>query len=106
MDTNTSETVTNAGQRRTFTQEFKEAAVRLVSQEGYSVKAAAKAVGVGEQSRRQWQVKLSLKPPICGDDATVEQLSVESRRLQRLLRQTELEREILKKATAYFAKEL
>jgi transposase len=105
MDPSTTETAASTNKRRNFTSEFREAAVRLVSQEGYSFKAAAKAVGVGEQSLRQWHAKLSPKPASCGDDATIEQLRAENRRLQRQLRQAELEREILKKATAYFAKE-
>jgi transposase len=41
----------------------------------------------------------------CGEDATVAELREEVTRLRRQLKRAELEREILKKATAYFAKE-
>ena len=41
----------------------------------------------------------------CGEDATPEELRNEIKRLRRELRRAELERDILKKATAYFAKE-
>src|ERR1700684_4609158 len=91
--------------RRTFSGEFKRDAVRLITDEKYTFKAAAKALGVGEQSLRQWPAKLAPKPERCGDDATVDELRDEVKRLRRELRRAELEREILKKATAYFAKE-
>ena len=40
-----------------------------------------------------------------GDNATVDELKAENARLRKQLKRAELEREILKKATAYFAKE-
>jgi transposase len=92
-------------QRRRFTPEFKQDAIRLVVNEGYSFAAAAKAVGVGEQSLRKWHAKLAPKPVPCGEDASLDELRAENQRLRRELRRAELEREILKKATAYFAKE-
>jgi transposase len=92
-------------QRRTFSDEFKQDAVRLVTDEKYTFKAASEALGVGEQSLRQWHAKLAPKPEPCGEDATVDELREENKRLRRELRRAELEREILKKATAYFAKE-
>ena len=91
--------------RRVFSEEFKQDAVRLVVNEDYSFAAAAQAVGVGEQSLRKWHARLAPKPVPCGEDATQEELREEIKRLRRELRRAELEREILKKATAYFAKE-
>lgn len=91
--------------RRTFTLEFKQQAVRLVTEEKYTFQAAAKALGVGEQSLRQWHAKLTPAPQPCGEDASVTELRAENQRLRRELRRAELEREILKKATAYFAQE-
>jgi transposase len=91
--------------RRQFTEEFKQDAVRLVVSEDYSFAAAAKAVGVGEQSLRKWHARLAPKPPPCGEDASQDELREEIKRLRRELRRAEMEREILKKATAYFAKE-
>jgi transposase len=41
----------------------------------------------------------------CGEDASQDELREEIKRLRRELRRAEMEREILKKATAYFAKE-
>lgn len=91
--------------RRQFTEEFKQDAVRLVVNEEYSFAAAAQAVGVGEQSLRKWHARLAPKPAPCGEDASQDELREEIKRLRRELRRAELEREILKKATAYFAKE-
>ena len=91
--------------RRRFTEEFKQDAVRLVVNEGYTFAAAAKAVGIGEQSLRKWHARLGPQPAPCGEDASQDELREENKRLRRELRRAELEREILKKATAYFAKE-
>ena len=95
--------------RRTFDQDFIDGAVKLVTQEGYSLAAAAKAVDVPYTTLRQWCQKQSAKESALGsptsDRARVEQLESENRQLRKQLRQAELEREILKKATAYFAKE-
>ncbi|MCO6044378.1 hypothetical protein NG895_10715 [Aeoliella sp. ICT_H6.2] len=54
---------------------------------------------------RDWHRKLAPPPEPCGDDATVEEMRAEIARLRKQLKRTELELEILKKATAYFAKE-
>ena len=42
-------------------------------------------------------------PQSCDQDATAEQLKAENNRLRKQLKQAEMERDILKKATAYFA---
>ena len=91
--------------RRRFTEEFKQDAVRLVVSEGYTFAAAAKAVGVGEQSLRKWHARLAPPAVSCGENASLDELRKENQRLRRELRRAEMEREILKKATAYFAKE-
>jgi transposase len=96
---------TTSPNRRRFSDEFKHDAVRLVVDEEYSFKAAAKAIGVSEKTLRDWHKKLAPPPKACGADATVEELREENKRLRRQLQRAELEREILKKATAYFAKE-
>lgn len=91
--------------RRRFSVEFQQDAVRLVTHEKYSFPAAAQAVGISDQTLRKWHAKWAPQPEPCGADATVEQLQAENQRLRKQLRRAELEREILKKATAYFAQE-
>jgi len=54
---------------------------------------------------RRWHARLAPKPEPCGENASLDELRAENQRLRRELRRAELEREILKKATAYFAKE-
>ena len=91
--------------RRKFTEEFKRDAVNLIVVEGYSFKAAADAVGVRSRSLREWHEKFAPEPEACGEDASIQQLQEENRRLRKELKRAEVEREILKKATAYFARE-
>jgi len=91
--------------RRRFSDEFKRNAVSLVLVEGYSVNAAAKAVDVDSKTIREWRDKFAPEIPACGKDATVEELLAENKRLRHELKEAELDREVLKKATAYFAKE-
>ena len=94
-----------SARRRRFDEDFKRAAVRLVVEEKYSFKAAATAVGVCEPTLRAWHARLAPPPAACGEHATLEELRAENQRLRKELRRAELDREILKKATAYFAKE-
>lgn len=91
--------------RRRFDEEFKRAAVRLVVEENYTFQAAASAVGICDQTLRAWHARFAPQPAACSENATVEELREENQRLRKQLRRAELEREILKKATAYFAKE-
>jgi len=91
--------------RRTFTEEFMRESVNLVAVEGYTIRAAAKAVNVLESSLRRWHRQYAPEPTPCGADASVDELKAENKRLRKQLRDAEIEREILKKATAYFAKE-
>lgn len=91
--------------RATYSDEFKRNAVRLVVEEGYSFKAACGAVGVCDATLRSWHAKLAPAPKPCGEDATQEEIQAELKRLRKQLRRAEMERDILKKATAYFAKE-
>lgn len=91
--------------RRSFTVEFKTSAARLVRDQGYSVPQAAQSLGVDPRSIRDWVDKFAPPPPAAtpADADTgllqeVERLRAENRRLL-------MEREILKKATAFFARE-
>ena len=90
---------------RPYDDDFRRDAVNLVVVEGYSFQAAADAVGVSSRSLRDWHEKFAPSPESCDQDATIKELQDENKRLRKQLRQAELERSILKKATAYFAKE-
>jgi transposase len=92
------------GKRGRFTLEFKLEAVRLV-ESGQTVAAAARSLGVVEQTLSHW-VKLhragKLKGVIGKSAVTAEQMEIS--RLRAELARVTMERDILGKATAFFAK--
>ena len=57
------------------------------------------------QSLRNWHAKLAQEPESCDDDASVAGLQDEIKCLRKRLQRTQMESEILKKNTAYFARE-
>ena len=89
--------------RRRFTPEFKKDAVALVTEQGYSIAKAAQAVDTSENNLRRWKKELEL-------EATGERLNADERaelaRLRREVKELRMEKEILKKASAFFAKEM
>jgi transposase len=88
--------------RRSFTREFKEEAVRLVLEQKAPVAETARNLGIGENLLRRWKTefeKSTESNSVSEDDrAELERLRAENRRLR-------MERDILKKATAFFANE-
>lgn len=92
--------------RRTFTTEFKIAAAKLVTEQGYSQKQAAQNLGVDPASIRSWIKQYApARPASSALPADVAGLQAENRHLREENRRLLMEREILKKATAFFAKE-
>jgi transposase len=89
--------------RRKFSREFKLSAVGLVQQQGYTVIQAAKSLGVDASSLRGWLKQFPTDSPPPPDSAGATQ--TELRRLREEVRRLTMERDILKKATAFFAKE-
>ena len=89
--------------QRKYTLEFKRSAVQLVHQQGYSVPEAAKSLGVDDRSVRDWVEKFSKQDGLApvGDGA----MAAELRRLRKENARLLMERDILKKAAAFFAKE-
>ena len=57
------------------------------------------------RSLREWHEKLAPERQPCDDDASAELLREEIKQLKKRLQRAEMERDILKKATAYFARE-
>lgn len=89
-----------------YTQEFKEAAAKQVLEGGHPAKEVAIRLGIAEKSIYNWvkQVKRSTKPPVKADKESIELLQEEIKKLKSELKRTQEERDILKKATAYFAR--
>jgi transposase len=88
--------------RRTFTREFKESAARLVTEQGYSLSKAAESLGVDRSSVALWARQSAPQPPTPTADGELRQ---EVQRLRAENKRLLMEREILKKATAFFARE-
>ena len=92
-------------QRREFTDEFKNDAVKLVTEQGYSCTETGRRLGVNHTNISRWvraykdQLENKAEPGSTPDlDAEVKRLRKENKRLL-------MEREILKKAAAFFANE-
>ena len=92
--------------RRTYTPEFKAEAVKLVTEQGYSVAEAARSLGLSDNLIRNWKQALHDQGehafPGQGNlspfEAEVQRLRADNKRLL-------AERDILKKAAAFFARE-
>jgi transposase len=89
---------------RRYARELKDQACTLVIVEGYDPSTAGRQLGIPEMTLRGWLARRNWKgvrfmPD--SDDPTV--LKARIRELEARLRRAEMEREILKKATAYFA---
>jgi transposase len=90
--------------RRKFTREFKVSAVKLVNEQGYSPAEAGKSLGVDPANVRNWVEQFGGKDggvAPAGEGA----LRAELRKLRKENARLLMEREILKKAAAFFAKE-
>ncbi len=89
--------------RRKFTREFKLSAVKLVNEQGYTIPAAAKSLGIDAGNVRNWVERYSGEAGLApsGEGA----LAAELRQLRKENARLLMERDILKKAAAFFAKE-
>lgn len=94
------------GQKRAYkqyTKEFKEEAVALVRDQGYSVPEAAKSLGINVNLLYKWKEKIEAE---LEGKALVEDEREELKRLRKEVKELRMEKEILKKASAFFAKEM
>lgn len=93
-------------QRKQFTKEFKIEAVSLVTQQGYSCSEAARSLGIAPDLVSRWKREQALQEEdaspgggrLLPDPQRIRDLEMQVKRLQ-------MEKEILKKAAAFFAKE-
>jgi transposase len=92
--------------RRTFTAEFKDDAVSLVLEQGYSCAEVARRLDVPENNVNRWVRKCRERlENESANGLSREQLEAELKRLRKENKRLEMEREILKKAAAFFANE-
>lgn len=92
--------------RKTYSLEFKQEAVKLVTEKGMSINGASQSVGVCKSVLQFWMKKAEAgelgQPPKAKSQS---ELEAEIRQLKRQVSRLEEEKEILKKAAVFFAKD-
>ncbi len=94
------------GQKRTnkqYSKEYKEEAVALVRDQGYSVPEAAKSLGLASNMLYRW--KEQIESQLEGKSLSIDERD-ELKRLRKENKNLRMEKEILKKASAFFAREM
>jgi transposase len=92
--------------RQKYTKEFREQAVRLVIEHELTVPEAAKRLSMSDKTLMNWvfRARHGKLGEMGANRKPVTDLEAEVSRLKRELAEARMERDILKKATAYFAK--
>jgi len=92
--------------RQRFTPEFKLDAIKMVTENGYTCREAARRLGIGASNLTRWvsEHRDKHEPRKHGEKSRCE-LEAEIKRLEKENKRLQMEREILKKAAAFFAKE-
>ena len=92
--------------RKSYSREFKEETVRLITEKGYSIAEASRNLGVEYSVLRRWKKQLADDPiNAFPGKGKLKPSDEELRRLKRKLERVTEERDILKKALAYFAED-
>jgi transposase len=92
--------------RPNYTKEFKQDAIKLVVEQRYSCPEVARRLGVAASNVTRWvRLHRQDQEDISESGVTRQDLEAENRRLKKENKRLEMEREILKKAAAFFAKE-
>ena len=94
----------NRKRRKSYSQEFKLEAVRLITHRGYSIAEASRSLGVDYSVLRRWKKEFEQDPEHAfPGKGRLRPPDEEIRRLRAQLNRVTEERDILKKALAYFA---
>ena len=91
--------------KRTFSREYKLAAVKKIVEQGLSYSEVARELSVSDGMLRNWRKAFEADGTLSKDAANNPSIEAEVKRLREENRQLMIERDILKKATAFFAKE-
>ena len=90
--------------RRKYSKEFKEEAVGLVTEQGYRTSEAARNLGISANMLGRWKREME-RQKAGSSPGGAQMMEAELKKLRRENEQLRMEREILKKAAAFFAKE-
>jgi len=92
---------------RTYTPELREEAVKLVLVQGLTLEDAATRIAIPKGTLANWvsAAKNDATPSAVPGSRTVPELEAENAKLRRELAEARMERDIVKKAAAYFARE-
>lgn len=85
-----------------YTPEFRSEAVKLVTEQGLTQKEAAKRLAIPKGTLASWIATSKASSPSAPGARSAADLETENARLRKKLAEARLERDILKKATAYF----
>lgn len=89
-----------------YTPEFRAEAVKLVTEQGLSQKEAAKRLSIPKGTLANWMAAAKASPsPSAPGRRSAAELEADNAWLRKELAEARMERDILKKATAYFARE-
>ncbi|MEI7816603.1 MAG: transposase [Desulfuromonadales bacterium] len=88
--------------RRKYTQEFKDSAVKLISEQGYQLSEASRNIGVNICVLRRWRDSVNSADK-CKSASVKEDLHAELAWLRKENHRLKLEREVLKKSAVFFA---
>ena len=91
--------------RRTFSREYKLAAVKKVIEQGQSYAEVARDLGIRDTLIHNWRKAFEEDGTLGSEVAIDSRVEAELKRLRAENRRLKMERDILKKATAFFAKE-
>ena len=94
--------------RKRYSLQFKDEACRMVTEQGYTWKQVTAKLGIGKNTLEYWlkqrgRLEAEQSPLAVNGSDEPRVLRARIRELERQLRQAHLEKEILKKATVYFA---
>ena len=90
-------------QYKQYPKAFKEEAVTLVNEQGYSIHETAKSWGINPNLLYRWKDKVD---ELAAGTALAEDERAELKRLRKEIKELRMEKAILNKASAFFAQEM
>lgn len=91
--------------RKKYSQEFRQSAVKLITEQGYRATEAARNLGINSTMLGRWKREIENGGGGGSDSTSAKDIQAELSRLRKENHRLKMEREILKKAAAFFANE-